>query len=245
MGRGWRSGALVEKRLLNQWNLKITHYAEDLLSALSKLERWPDKVRLMQENWIGRSEGLRLHFPLDGRAGESVEVYTTRPDTLYGASFIAVSIDHPLATEIAAKDAKLVEFIAECRHTGTSEAAIETAEKKGYPTGLFVTNPMVEGQRLPVYVANFVLMEYGTGAIFGCPAHDQRDLDFARKYKLPVVPVVLPPGADPKTFAVADEAYTEDGTAYNSGPLDGLDVARAKSKAIDMMEAKGRGQAGP
>ena len=240
-GRGWRSGAPVEKRLLNQWNLKITHYAEDLLSALAKLDRWPDKVRLMQENWIGRSEGLRLHFPVDGRKGETIEVYTTRPDTLYGASFIAVSIDHPLAAAIAKTDTALTEFIADCRRTGTSEAAIETAEKKGYATKLTVTNPMVEGQHLPVYVANFVLMDYGTGAIFGCPAHDQRDLDFARKYKLPVKPVVLPPGGDPATFAVGDEAYTDDGTAFNSGPLDGLDVARAKAKAIDMMEAKGAG----
>ncbi|HEY1722617.1 MAG TPA: leucine--tRNA ligase [Magnetospirillaceae bacterium] len=241
-GKGWRSGVPVEKRLLNQWNLKITHYAEELLSALGKLERWPDKVRLMQENWIGRSEGLRLRFPIVGRNGETVEVYTTRPDTLYGASFVAVSIDHPLAAEAAKTDATLVEFIADCRHTGTSEAAIETAEKKGYATGLTVTNPMVDGQVLPIYVANFVLMEYGTGAIFGCPAHDQRDLDFARKYKLPVKPVVLPPGGDPATFAVGDTAYTDDGTAYNSGPLDGLDVTRAKAKAIDMMEAKGTGK---
>ncbi len=258
-GRGWRSGAPVERRLLNQWNLKITHYAEDLLAALDRLERWPDKVRTMQANWIGRSEGLRLHFAIEDphpaplpqageggtrrrREGEGVEVYTTRPDTLFGASFIAVSIDHPIAAGLAANDPALAAFIAECRHTGTSEAALETAEKKGYATGLFALNPMKEGQRLPVYVANFVLMEYGTGAIFGCPAHDQRDLDFARKYGLPVLPVVLPPGADPRTFTIGDEAYTEDGTAYNSGPLDGLGVAAAKAKAIDMMERKGAGK---
>jgi len=172
---------------------------------------------------------------------ESIEVYTTRPDTLFGASFLAISIDHPLAAELAAADARLAGFIAECRHTGTSEAAIETAEKKGYATGLNAVNPMNEAQRLPVYVANFVLMDYGTGAVFGCPAHDQRDLDFARKYGLPVVPVVLPPGADAKSYAIGDVAYLEDGVAFNSGPLDGLDVARAQAKAIDLMEAKGAG----
>ena len=239
-GRGWRSGAPVERRLLNQWFLKITHYAEDLLAALGRLDRWPDKVRLMQENWIGRSEGLRLRFALAGRA-DGVEVYTTRPDTLFGASFVAISIDHPLAAELAAKDEDLAAFVADCRRTGTSEAAIETAEKKGFATGLVAINPMNEGQRLPLYVANFVLMEYGTGAVFGCPAHDQRDLDFARKYGLPVVPVVLPPGADPKSFAVGDEAYTGEGVAYHSGPLDGLGVAAAKDKAIGLMEAKGAG----
>ena len=240
-GRGWRSGAPVERRLLNQWNLKITHYAEDLLASLAGLDRWPDKVRLMQEKWIGRSEGLRLRFALEGR-NDSVEVYTTRPDTLFGASFLAVSIDHPLAAEFAARDPALTAFIATCRQSGTSEAAIETAEKRGHATGLLAVNPMNPAQRLPVYVANFVLMEYGTGAIFGCPAHDQRDLDFARKYDLPVTPVVLPPGADPKSFAVADEAYTGDGTAFNSGPLDGLAVTAAKAKAIAMMEDKGAGK---
>jgi leucyl-tRNA synthetase len=240
-GRGWRSGALVERQLRNQWNLKITHYAEDLLAALGRLDRWPDKVRLMQENWIGRSEGLRLHFALEGR-DDAIEVYTTRPDTLFGASFVAISIDHPLAARMAEKDPALGTFIVECRRTGTSEAAIETAEKKGFRTELNAVNPMNEAQRLPVYVANFVLMEYGTGAVFGCPAHDQRDLDFARKYGLPVTPVVLPPGADPATFAIGGEAYTGEGVAFHSGPLDGLAVDAAKDKAIALMEAKGAGK---
>src|SRR5579864_3113597 len=211
-GRGWRSGAVVEKRLLSQWNLRITRYSDELLEALKGLDRWPERVRLMQENWIGRSEGARVLFKLKGRA-DALEIFTTRPDTLYGASFGAVSPNHPLALELAAKDPRLQEFIAECNRMGTSEAVLETAEKRGFDTGVKALHPLVAGWELPVYVANFVLMEYGTGAIFGCPGHDQRDLDFARKYKLPVKPVVLPPGADPASFAIADEAYTElDGT---------------------------------
>jgi leucyl-tRNA synthetase len=240
-GRGWRSGALVEKRLLNQWFLKITAFAQELLEGLDGLERWPERVRLMQENWIGRSEGLRLFFPLEGR-DDRLEVYTTRPDTLFGASFCAVAANHPLAEQLAKGNAALSEFVAECNRMGTSEVALETAEKKGYATGLYALNPLVEGQRLPVYVANFVLMDYGTGAIFGCPAHDQRDLDFARKYGLPVTPVVAPPGVDPATVTISDEAYTEDGVLINSRPLNGLSVPAAKARVIDMMEAKGVGQ---
>ncbi len=239
-GRGWRSGALVEKRLLSQWFLKITAFAEDLLKGLETLDRWPERVRLMQENWIGRSEGLRLFFDLEGRK-DRLEVYTTRPDTLFGASFCAVAANHPLAEAMAKSDPGLAAFVAECNRMGTSEAALETAEKRGFATGLHALNPMVEGQRLPVYVANFVLMDYGTGAIFGCPAHDQRDLDFARKYGLPVTPVVAPPGVDPASVVIGDEAYAEDGVMINSGLLNGLPVAAAKAKAIDLMEAKGVG----
>ncbi len=239
-GRGWRSGALVEKRLLSQWFLKITAFAEDLLQGLKGLDRWPERVRLMQENWIGRSEGLRLFFDLEGRQ-DRLEVYTTRPDTLFGASFCAVAANHPLAEAMAVNDPALAEFVAECNRMGTSEAALETAEKKGYATGLYALNPLAEGQRLPVYVANFVLMDYGTGAIFGCPAHDQRDLDFARKYKLPVTPVVAPPGVDPTSIVIGDEAYAEDGVMINSGLLNGLPVANAKAKVIDLMEARGVG----
>ncbi|TAN59861.1 MAG: leucine--tRNA ligase, partial [Magnetospirillum sp.] len=239
-GRGWRSGALVEKRLLSQWFLKITEFAQDLLDGLDSLERWPDRVRLMQENWIGRSEGARLEFRLVGQDG-AIEVFTTRPDTLFGAAFVAIAANHPLAAGLAASNPSLADFIGECNRMGTSEAALETAEKKGFDTGLRVAHPLVPGWELPVYAANFVLMEYGTGAVFGCPAHDQRDLDFARKYGLPVTPVVLPPGADPATFKVADTAYTEAGTLFNSEFLDGLGVDEAKTRVIDRLESMGAG----
>ena len=241
-GRGWRSGALVEKKKLSQWFLAITKFAPDLLDALGRLDRWPERVKLMQSNWIGRSEGARLKFaltaPADGIA--DVEVFTTRPDTLFGMSFLAVAAEHPLAAAAAARDAKAAEFVAECRRMGTSEATIEQAEKKGYDTGLRVKHPFT-GAEYPVWIANFVLMEYGTGAIFGCPAHDQRDLDFARKYGLSVTPVVLPKGADAAGFGVGDEAFTEDGTAFNSDFLDGLDVAAAKRRAIEELERLGAG----
>ncbi|GHD39645.1 leucine--tRNA ligase [Thalassobaculum fulvum] len=240
-GRGWRSGALVEKRKLSQWFLRITHYAQDLLDALEGLERWPDKVRLMQHNWIGRSEGARVRFELVGR-DDVLEIFTTRPDTLFGASFCAVSANHPLVAEFAEKDPALAAFVAECNRSSTSEADIETAEKKGYLTPLRVRHPFRDGVTLPVYVANFVLMEYGTGAIFGCPAHDQRDLDFARKYELPVIPVVLPPKADPAAFAVGDEAYVGPGTIYNSDFLDGMEVEAAKAAVAERLTAIGRGE---
>ena len=240
-GRGWRSGALVEKRKLTQWFLKITAYADRLLEGLETLDRWPDKVRLMQENWIGRSRGLRMSFArVDGADG--IEVYTTRPDTLFGASFLAVSPDHPIAEQLAAQRADAAEFIAACKKGGSTEADIETAEKMGFDTGIEVVHPFDPNRRLPVWIANFVLMEYGTGAIFGCPAHDQRDIEFARKYGLPVVPVVLPPGEDPASFDVADEAYTGPGTIYHSQFLDGLDIEAAKAAAIDRIEAQGQGQ---
>ena len=244
-GRGWRSGALVEKRKLSQWFLRITDFAEDLLDGLKTLERWPDKVRVMQENWIGRSSGARLTFALSQTGPDlpaGIEVFTTRPDTLFGASFVAVSPNHPLALTLGDRDAKLAAFIAECNRIGTSEAAIETAEKLGHDTGLTVAHPFVAGATLPVYVANFVLMEYGTGAIFGCPAHDQRDLDFARKYRLPVTAVVIPEGADPATFAVGAEAYTGPGVLRHSGFLDGLEVEAAKRTAGERLEALGQGQ---
>ena len=218
-GRGWRSGALVEKKQLSQWFLRITEYAPDLLAALDTLDRWPERVRLMQANWIGRSEGARLRFalaaPEDGIA--DLEVYTTRPDTLFGMSFLALAPEHPLAAAVAARDPSAAAFVAECRRMGTSEAVIETAEKHGYDTGLRVRHPFIEGATFPVWIANFVLMEYGTGAIFGCPAHDQRDLDFARKYGLSVTPVVLPPGADPARFAIGTEAYVGPGHDFQLG----------------------------
>ena len=240
-GRGWRSGAPVERRKLSQWFLKITAFADELLEALDDLERWPDKVRLMQRRWIGRSEGALIPFPVVGR-DEPLPVFTTRPDTLWGASFMAIAPDHPLAAELAAADPALAAFIAECQQLGTSEEAIETAEKRGYDAGLRCRHPLAVTPDLPVYVANFVLMGYGTGAIFGCPAHDQRDLEFARKYRLPVMPVVLPPGADPASFAIADEAYLGPGTAYNSGFLDGLSVDEAKTAIVDHLEREGLGE---
>ena len=230
-GMGWRSGAPVEKRLLSQWFLKITEYAEDLLQALEGLDRWPERVRLMQHNWIGKSEGARVFFNLKD-TDDRLEVFTTRPDTLYGASFCAISANHPIAARVAENNPALAGFIAECNRMGTSETGIETAEKKGSDTGLKTVHPLDEKRELPVYVANFVLMEYGTGAIFGCPAHDQRDLDFARKYDLPVTPVVLPPDSDADIFAIKAEAYTGPGTIFNSGFLNGLSVEDAKSRLL-------------
>jgi leucyl-tRNA synthetase len=236
-GRGWRSGALVEKRLLAQWFLRITKFADELLDGLGQLERWPERVRLMQEKWIGRSEGARVQFALDGRA-DRLEVFTTRPDTLFGAAFCAIAPNHPLAEDLARGNEALAAFIAECNRMGTSEAVLETAEKRGFDTGLRARHPFRPHATVPVYVANFVLMEYGAGAIFGCPAHDQRDLDFARKYGLPVIPVVLPPGADGASFAIADTAYTDEpGTLFNSEFLDGLDVPAAKRAATRRLEA--------
>ena len=240
-GRGWRSGALVEKRLLSQWFLRITHYADDLVDCLKSLERWPERVRVMQENWIGRSEGARVFFSLKGR-DDKLEIFTTRPDTLFGASFCAIAPAHPLAQELAQKNGELAAFIAEANRMGTSEAVLEQAEKKGFDTGLKALHPLVPGWELPIYVANFVLMEYGSGAIFGCPAHDQRDLEFARKYRLAVTPVVLPPGADAKAFAIGDEAYTGDGTIYHSQFLDGFGVTAAKRAVIARLEELGSGQ---
>ncbi len=241
-GRGWRSGALVERRLLSQWFLKITDYAEDLLKGLETLDRWPDRVRLMQENWIGRSEGLRLTFALEDRP-DGLEIYTTRPDTLYGASFVAIAANHPLSLELAKTNPALAEFVAECNRMGTSEASIETAEKLGFSTGISAKHPLVDGHTLPVYIANFVLMDYGSGALFGCPAHDQRDLDFARKYNLPVLPVVAPKGTAAADVVIGDVAFTEDGVMINSGELDGLSVADAKKTVIGWMESRKLGEA--
>jgi len=244
-GRGWRSDAPVERRKLTQWFLRITDYADDLLAGLETLDRWPDKVKLMQENWIGRSWGLRLTFafadPSVAAAG-GIEVYTTRPDTLFGASFVAVSPLHPLAERLAGENRRVGAFVAECQKGGASEAELEGGAKLGFDTGMKVEHPFDSTVVLPVWIANFVLMDYGTGAIFGCPAHDQRDLDFARKYDLPVIPVVLPPGEDPAVFHVKHEAYVGPGRIYNSRFMDGLDVEAAKAAAIARVEAADRGQ---
>jgi len=238
-GRGWRSGALVEKRELSQWFFRITEFNDDLLAALDTLDRWPERVRLMQENWIGRSEGVRLTFALKDR-DDGLEVYTTRHDTLFGATFCALAPDHPLAKSIAEDNADAAAFIAECSRMGTSEAVIERAEKKGFDTGLRAVHPF-DGRELPVYIANFVLMDYGTGAIFGCPAHDQRDLDFARKLGLDVIPVVAPKDADAARFSVGNEAFVEDGRLINSDFLDGMTVPDAKAEMAKRLAGLGCG----
>lgn len=246
-GRGWRSGAVVEQREMSQWVFKITKYSQELLSALDGLDRWPDKVRLMQRNWIGRSEGLLVRFALDAAttpAGESeLKIFTTRPDTLFGAKFMAISADHPLAQAAAAKNPKLAEFIADIKKIGTAQSIIDTAEKQGFDTGIRAVHPFDPSWKLPVYVANFVLMEYGTGAIFGCPAHDQRDLDFVNKYNLGNTPVVCPEGQDPKTFVITDTAYDGDGRMINSRFLDGMTIDQAKEEVAKRLEGELRGNA--
>jgi leucyl-tRNA synthetase len=244
-GRGWRSGALVEQREMNQWVFKITKFSQELLDALDTLDRWPDKVRLMQRNWIGRSEGLLIRFALDAKttpnAESELKIFTTRPDTLFGAKFMAIAPDHPLAQAAAAKNPALADFIARCKRMGTAQAEIDTAEKLGFDTGIRAVHPFDPDWQLPVYVANFILMEYGTGAIFGCPAHDQRDLDFVNKYGLGNTPVVCPEGQDPASFTVTDTAYDGDGRMINSRFLDGMSIEQAKDEVAKRLESETRG----
>jgi leucyl-tRNA synthetase len=245
-GRGWRSGALVEQRELTQWFLKISDYSEELLTALDGLSRWPEKVRLMQANWIGRSEGLMLRWALvEGTAPEGfdeLEIYTTRPDTLFGASFMAIAADHPLAKAAAGRNPELAAFLEECRRMGTSQAVLETAEKKGFDTGIRARHPLDPAWEVPVYVANFILMEYGTGAIFGCPAHDQRDIEFARAYGLPIKPVVRPANlADAEANAAFEPSappFLDDGVLFNSGFLDGMSIDAAKDAIARRFEGE-------
>ena len=243
-GKGWRSGAEVVTRELDQWFFKITHYADDLYYALDELKNWPEKVRTMQKNWIGRSEGAQFKFSFAGAAPESfdgIEVYTTRPDTLFGASFVALAYDHPLIESLAPDRQDLQDLAKACEKMGNTAEAIEKAEKLGVDTGLRVTHPFDDDITLPVYAANFVLMGYGTGAVFGCPAHDQRDLDFARKYDLPVPPVVLPEGEDADAYDIESEAYTGPGKLFNSRFLDGMGVKDGISAAIAKLEELGAG----
>ncbi|WP_455475054.1 leucine--tRNA ligase [Bartonella sp. B30(2025)] len=243
-GRGWRSGALIEQRELTQWFFKISDFSEDLLAGLEKLDQWPEKVRIMQKNWIGKSQGLLIRWALEMtevnkdicEKFNEVVCYSTRPDTLFGASFLALSFDHPIAQALAQKDKALSDFIENCRCGEVTTEALETAEKQGFRTSLLAVHPFDQTVRIPVYIANFVLMDYGTGAIFGCPAHDQRDLDFARKYDLPVRPVVLPQGIDAKDFTIAETAYTGDGVMINSGFLDGLTPQQAFEAAANRLE---------
>jgi len=264
-GKGWRSGAEVEQRDMDQWFFKITHYAEELLDGLKGLENWPEKVRTMQANWIGRSEGLEMRFAwardkfdsyglkafkTDGSFQLSddtnylsgLDVFTTRPDTLFGASFIALSPDHPLTKRLADTHPEIENFRTDCAKTGTGEEAIAQAPKLGLDTGLRVKHPFDDAKTLPVWIANFVLMGYGTGAIFGCPAHDQRDLDFARKYDLDVIPVVLPEGEEADTFTIGNEAYTGEGALFNSGFLNGFKKDEAIAIAIAKIQDMGSGR---
>jgi leucyl-tRNA synthetase len=256
-GKGWRSGATVETRELEQWVFRVTAYADDLLDALTKLDKWPDKVRLMQSNWIGKSQGAKIWWDIasapdflppsptgePNHARDPIEVYTTRPDTLFGASFLALAPDHPLTKAIAEHRPDVAAFIAECAALGTSEADIEKAEKKGVDLGVRVKHPFDPSWELPVWAANFVLSSYGTGAIFGSPAGDQRDLDFANKYKLPFKPVVLPPGEDAATYTVTKDAYTDDGVIFNSRFLDGLSTRDAINRAIEELVKLEKGEA--
>ena len=245
-GKGWRSGAVVELREQNQWNFRITAYADELADALEGLERWPERVRTMQRNWIGRSEGLLMTFALEGgklpKAMQSLEIFTTRPDTIFGASFMAISPEHPIALQLAKKNPKLQTFLDECKRIGTSVADIETAEKKGFETDVVAVHPFDADRSMPVYVANFVLMGYGTGAIFGCPGHDQRDFEFATKYDLPIMAVVVPEGESPKNFKIGKEPYLGPGQIANSSFLDGLTVEHAKARVADLMEERGAGK---
>ncbi|WP_421358652.1 leucine--tRNA ligase [Agrobacterium rosae] len=241
-GRGWRSGALVEQRELTQWFFRITDFSQDLLDELDQLDQWPEKVRLMQKNWIGKSEGLSLRWQTvasTAPAGfDDITVYTTRPDTLFGASFLAIAADHPLAKTLSESNAEIAQFCDECRRQGTSLAALETAEKRGFNTGVKVVHPLDPSWELPVYIANFVLMDYGTGAIFGCPSGDQRDLDFARKYDLPVVAVVMPEGENAETFGVDDTAYVDDGVMINSQFLNGMTTTEAFEAVVSKLSAQ-------
>jgi len=238
-GKGWRSGAQVERRKLSQWFLKITDFADELLEGLDTLEDWPEKVRSMQANWIGKSQGLTFSFTLSGGAG-TIPVYSTRPDTIFGASFVAIAADHPLAVELAATNSEAQAFIDRCKAGGTTAAELETAEKLGFDTGLKAIHPFDPTWELPVFIANFVLMDYGTGAVMGVPGHDQRDLDFARKYMLPVTRVVAAEGEE--NAPIHDEAYTGPGRIINSSFLDGMAAEEAKAKVIARAEAEGWGQ---
>lgn len=247
-GKGWRSGAPVEKKLLSQWFLKITQYAEPLLQGLKTLEHWPERVKIMQERWIGRSEGITVHFQLENSTTnlpehfKTIDVFTTRPDTLFGMAFLALSPDHPLSTYLAASNNQIAEFITEAHRLGTSEEVIEKAEKKGIKTGLRVLHPFIKNKYFDVWIANFVLMEYGTGAVFGCPSGDQRDLDFATKYNIPFNTVIIPKGENPETYPVSNSPFTNKGILINSHFLNGLETHQAKELIIKRLEEIGVGR---
>ncbi|HCO01421.1 MAG TPA: leucine--tRNA ligase, partial [Methylophaga sp.] len=237
-GRGWRSGALVERREIPQWFMKITDYAEDLRNDLQQLSGWPDQVKTMQANWIGRSEGVQITFAV-ADSDEDLAVYTTRPDTLMGVSYLAIAAEHPLALRMAETNVQLQQFIEECKKTDTTEAAMETAEKKGMATGISVIHP-VSGERIPVWVANFVLMGYGTGAVMSVPAHDQRDFEFAQKYDLPIRQVIAP--TDDSEIDLQQNAFTEKGRLVNSSQFTGLTSAEAFDAIADELTKQNKGE---
>ena len=239
-GKGWRSGVAVERKKLSQWVFNITKFSDELLNDLQLLKNWPEKVKLMQKNWIGKSLGCEIDFELINKK-EKIKVFTTRPDTIFGASFIAISIDHPACRELETKK-EFLKFKEDCLKTGTTEEALASAEKKGFETNLKVKHPFIEGKKIPVFVANFVLMDYGTGAIFGCPAHDQRDLDFAKKYGLEIIEVVAEHEDRTKDFSKLNQAYSTDGTLINSNFLNGLTIESAKAKIIEIIEKREIGQ---
>ena len=239
-GKGWRSGAVVERKKLNQWFFNISKFSEDLLQGLDSLDNWPNKVKVMQKNWIGKSFGCEVEFKIESEKPiKSIKCYTTRPDTLFGFSFLALSVDHPLAKHYE-KDKEFQKFREECSKTGTTEESIASAEKLGFKTDMIAINPLDKNMKVPVYFANFVLMDYGLGAVFGCPAHDQRDLDFAKKYNLKITPVVKP--EKDKNFEINNEAYTGEGYLYNSDFLDGLKVpSESIIKTIEFLEKNNLG----
>ena len=240
-GKGWRSGAIVERKKLNQWFFNISKFSEELLQGLDSLDNWPNKVKVMQKNWIGKSFGCEVEFKIESEKPiESIKCYTTRPDTLFGFSFLAISVDHPLAKHYE-EDKEFQKFREECSKTGTTEESIASAEKLGFKTDLVAINPLDGNMKVPVYFANFVLMDYGLGAVFGCPAHDQRDLDFAKKYNLKIIPVVKP--EKDKNFEISNEAYTGGGYLYNSNFLDGLKVpSESIIKTIEFLEKNNLGK---
>ena len=241
-GKGWRSGVAVERKKLSQWFFNIKKFSQVLLSELEKLKNWPDKVKLMQKNWIGKSLGCEINFKIEkSKNKQEIKVFTTRPDTIFGASFIAISIDHSIA-KVFENNKDFIKFKKECSKSGTTEEALAIAEKIGFNTNLFAQHPFKKEIKLPIYIANFVLMDYGTGAIFGCPAHDQRDLDFANKYKLNVLPVVRPNDVNSANFKITNEAYTDDGILFNSEFLNDLTVSKAIDKAIEVITKKKLGE---
>ena len=241
-GKGWRSGVTVERKKLSQWFFNIKKFSQNLLDELEKLKNWPDKVKLMQKNWIGKSYGCEINFKIsNGKKSDKITVFTTRPDTIFGASFIALSVDHPIAEKFE-KNKNFLSFKSKCSKMGTTEEALASAEKIGFNTGIFALHPFKKNTRLPIYIANFVLMDYGTGAIFGCPAHDQRDLDFANKYKLKVLPVVRPKHVDFNKFTITSDAFIEDGILFNSDFLNNLTVSKAIEKIIKVIVKKKLGK---
>ena len=241
-GRGWRSGVVVERKKLSQWFFNIKKFSQDLLDEIEKLKNWPDKVKLMQKNWIGKSYGCEINFAINKKnKSNKITVFTTRPDTIFGASFIALSVDHPISKSFEENN-EFISFKSKCSKMGTTEEALANAEKIGFNTNLFALHPFDKKIKLPIYIANFVLMDYGTGAIFGCPAHDQRDLDFANKYKLKILPVVKPKNIDSEKFIIKNEAFTDDGILFNSNFLNGLSVNNAIEKIIKVISKKKLGR---